>query len=264
MARQAADRKGLRQKWENSVRNGAHMVAGVQARTGSLPRGFVLVNTIKALLLQGLLLGGLILWEFLPRTLRFARSSRSFRFAVGVVILAAAIFSLPRCLKAAWLFIRHGSVESSLKQVGLAVARALAQTAAIKTPFSELRVYAGQGEMGTVFCWLSRGTVEEASLFVRALREVLGPIENPRYLLIRRSMLRFVRLERCDFHPVPEIVGRKKEHAEYFEKMWNRYVGPASLLFTRTMEGRRTLLVARTGSLASAFQKKSEQLSMWR
>src|SRR2546427_2248098 len=95
MARPAAHPKGLRQKWESCQRNGVRMVAGVQARTESLPRGFVLLNTIKSLLLQGLLLGGLILWEFLPRTLRFARSSRSFWFAVGVVILAAATFSRP-------------------------------------------------------------------------------------------------------------------------------------------------------------------------
>jgi hypothetical protein len=237
------------------------MVEGLRAAAASLPRGFVFSNTLKALVLQGLCLGGLILQELLPRTLR-ARTSEQFWTAVAFVFLFAAIFFLPPCLKAVWLFIRHGTVESSLRQVGLAVARTLASIGAIRTPFSVLRVYSFPGDMGTAFCFLSRCTAEEASLFVRALREVLGVVENPRYLLVRQS--RLVWWERQDFHPVPEVIGRKKEHATHFEKMWNRYVGRASLIFTRTIEGRRTLLVARTASLASAFQKKSERLSTWK
>jgi superfamily II DNA or RNA helicase len=262
MAQQATDREGLRHKWEVCLRHGTGMVEGLRAPTASLPRGFIFYNTLKALLLQGLCIGGLILGEFLPRTLRFARSSQQFWTAVAFVFLFATIFFLPPCLKAVWLFIRHGSVESSLQRVGLAVARTLASTGAIKTPFSDLRVYSGPGEMGTAFCWLSRSTAEEAALFVRVLREVLGVVENPRYLLVRQS--RFAWWTRRDFHPVPDLIGKKKEHANYFEKMWTRYVGPASLVFTRTIEGRRTLLVARTESLASAFQKKSERLSTWK
>jgi superfamily II DNA or RNA helicase len=262
MARQAADRAGLRHKWKVCLGHGTGMVEGLRAPETSLPRGFVFSNTLKALMLQGLCIGGLILWEFLPRTLQFARSWQQFWIAVGFVFLFATIFFLPPCLKALWLFIRHGSIESSLQQVGLAVARTLASTGAIKTPFSDLRVYCFPREMGTAFCWLSRGTTEEATLFVRALREVLGAVENPRYLLARQS--RFAWWARRDFHPVPDVIGKKKEHANYFEKMWKRYVGPASLVFTRTIEGRRTLLVARTASLASAFQKKSERLSTWR
>jgi hypothetical protein len=38
--------------------------------------------------------------------------------------------------------------------------------------------------------------------------------------------------------------------------------GPASLVFTRTTQGGRTLLIASTGSLPSAFQKKSEHVAM--
>jgi hypothetical protein len=262
MAQQAVDREGLRRRWEVCLSHGTGMVEGLRAPAASLPRSFVFSNTLKALLLQGLCLGGLILWELLPRTLSFARSSQELWTAVGFVFLFAAIFFLPPCLKAVWLFIRHGTVESSLQQVGLAVARTLASIGAIRTPFSDLRVFSGPAEMGMAFCFLSRCTAEEAALFVRALREVLGVVESPRYLLVRQS--RFFWWERRDFHLVPEVIGKKKEHANYFEKMWNRYVGQASLVFTRTIEGRRILLVARTASLASAFQKKSERLSVWK
>jgi superfamily II DNA or RNA helicase len=262
MARQAANRAGLSAKWQVCLSHGVGMVEGLRTTAAALPRGFVFSNTIKALLVQGLCLGALVLWQLLPQTLRFHRSTQQFLTAVAVVFLFATIFFLPPTLKAIWLFIRHGSVESSLRQVGLAVARTLTAIGAIKTPFSTLRVYGGRGEAGTAFCWLSRATVEEEALFSRALREVLGVVENPRYLLGRKS--RLLGLNRQDFHPVPEIMGKKKDGAEFFCKMWNRYVGSASLIFTRTFEGRQTLLVARTHSLASAFQKKSERLSAWK
>jgi superfamily II DNA or RNA helicase len=262
MARQAADRAGLRQKWKVCLGHGTGMVEGFRAPETSLPRGFVFSNTLKALMLQGLCLGGVILSNVLSRVVPLASSTHHFWTWLAFGFLFAGFFFLPPCLKAIWLFIRHGTVESSLRQVGLAVASTLASSGAIKTPFSDLRVYCFPREMGTAFCWLSRGTTEEATLFVRALREVLGVVENPRYLLVRQS--RFAWWARRDFHPVPDVIGKKKEHANYFEKMWNRYVGPASLVFTRTIEGRRTLLIARTDSLASAFQKKSERLSTWR
>jgi hypothetical protein len=61
--------------------------------------------------------------------------------------------------------------------------------------------------------WIGGGTgAEQAeSIFLRALRNVLSPVENPRYLLVRRVW----RIYLEDYFAVPDILARKKELAEH-------------------------------------------------
>ncbi len=54
--------------------------------------------------------------------------NRSLRFtllAVAACAAIAALAALPKCLKALWLFLWHGSIASSAKQVGKAVLKAI-------------------------------------------------------------------------------------------------------------------------------------------
>jgi len=91
---------------------------------------------------------------------------------------------------------------------------------------------------------------------------VLDPLENPRYLLVRKT--RWLRIRREDFHAVPEILGKKKEHAICFHRRWIKHVGPADLIYTRTVEGRKLLLRARARALAASFQSRSKRRSCWK
>jgi hypothetical protein len=72
------------------------------------------------------------------------------------------------------------------------------------------------------------------------------------------------RLFREDYFAVPEALARKKEYAELFVQRWKRLVGPVTLVYTRTPEGRKVLLRARNHSLSSAFQKRAERVSCWK
>ena len=115
--------------------------------------------------------------------------------------------------------------------------------------------------MGVVYCRLDGATTVEKRHFLEAMQEVLGPTDNPRYLLVRQSYLG--RLLRVDYHPVPAVIGQNKKNAEFFAKRWQRYVGSVKLVYTRSVEGRVTLLQARTKSLAAAFKKKTDRISIW-
>jgi hypothetical protein len=126
---------------------------------------------------------------------------------------------------------------------------------------AQMRVYANRNDDGTVFRWVGGSTGRDQTAFLRALREVLRPIENPRYFLARKQLWRVFRE---DYFAVPNILARKKEFAEFFAKRWGRLVGPVQLVYARTPEGRRMLLRARVHSLAGAFQKRSERVSCWK
>lgn len=94
------------------------------------------------------------------------------------------------------------------------------------------------------------------------MQEFVDPIENPRYLLHRKSGKHL--WVRHDYHAIPEEIGRRKEHAEVFLAEWKKRVGKAEFIYTRTPEGRKTLLKARVRAMSAKFVKRSERISVWR
>jgi hypothetical protein len=68
---------------------------------------------------------------------------------------------------------------------------------------------------------------------------------------------------RRDYHTVPTPPGRNKDLAEHFRKTWSTHVGPADLVYTRTPEGRRFRLKARTHSMSRSLQTRAEHLKSW-
>ncbi len=257
----ALDRAGLRRQWQDALNTGTvkQMTDGLKAPEESLPHGFVLANTITALLIQAGYAFVAVL-QYFARALGRVRGPDFWSFlelALGV----AAVVSLPWSVLALWRFIRHGTPERSIKQIGRAVLEALEYEGSIDQRAGDFRVYADRNQDGTVFCWIGGGTGKEQAIFLRALREILSPIDNPRYLLGRN---RIWRLFREDYFAVPDVLARKKEFAEEFAGRWKSLVGPVQLVYTRTPEGRRALLHARNHSLSGSFQKRAERVSCWK
>ena len=260
--KRALDRAGLRQQWQDALGAGSikQMTDGLKAPDESLPRGFVLTNTIVALLIQAAYIIVAIL-EYFGRMLGRVRTTQDFWTFAALLLGIAAIVSLPWSLIALWRFIRHGTPERSIKQIGRAVLEALEYEGSIDQHAGVFRVYADRNGDGTVFCWIGGGTGKEQATFLRALREILSPIDNPRYLLARRKIWRVLRE---DYFAVPDALARKKEVAEIFTQRWKRLVGPVELVYTRTPEGRKLLLRARNHSLSGAFQKRADRVSSWK
>src|SRR5882724_11415650 len=258
----ALDRSGLRTSWQEALESGTNkeMVDGLKAAEEALPHGFVLTNTITSLLIQAWFIFLTFFFQFLRGAARFPGSQDALARLAAVAGLAAAI-SLPWALLAVWRFIRHGTPERSIREIGRAVLESLQYEGSIEQTAAQMRVYANRNDDGTVFCWVGGSTGRDQAAFLRALREVLRPIENPRYFLAQKRVWRAFRE---DYFAVPDILARKKEFAEFFAKRWGRLVGPVRLVYARTPEGRRMLLRARVHSLAGAFQKLSERVSCWK
>ena len=170
------------------------------------------------------------------------------------------IWSLPKFLVAANLFIRHLPVDGTLHQIGLAVRDTLCATGIIENSAARLKVRS-YSVLGDVYINLEGGTFHEKSVFADCMEEILGPIENPRYLLIRRT--RLLGLNRTDYHAVPARIGVKKEFATVFVQAWQRYVGEAELLYTRNAENRRKLLHARVRAFSAGAKKAAKRTDRW-
>ena len=159
------------------------------------------------------------------------------------------------------LYFKHPSVESSMKEIGEALYVSLHNAKLVRTPFQKGMIHVTTEGFGAYTCWLTEGTTHDKNVFMKAMKEFIDPIENPRYLLIRQAGKV---IKRKDVHAVPQELGRKKEHAEFLQAEWKKRVGKAELVYTRTFEGRKELLSARLTALSTAFVEKADRISGWR
>ena len=116
---------------------------------------------------------------------------------------------------------------------------------------------------GYVRVFLEDADEESAEVFNQALREVLGPIENPRYVIPRHidvahhnllsrllpgALCRFfIRYDQklAMLHTVPSVLARNRESVAVFQKHWNTQVSPGNAVFALRDEGKELLEEAR-------------------
>lgn len=55
-------------------------------------------------------------------------------------------------------------------------------------------------DWGGVYCHLEGGTTFEKSTFINSLKEIIGNVENPRYIIVRKKQIYvFQRAKRLSF-----------------------------------------------------------------
>lgn len=255
----AQDRLGTRTKWMDSLGNGTRLVEVVKTPRNLVPKEFLLNKTIRALLIQGLLGAGIFVSEAL-QSLRFRRDPEQQWTIIKVIFILGFLLAMPTSIRCLWLVLKNGPVEAAARQIAQALIETLIHLNKIKTHRSKLNLIVEHDKHGFVHCFLDGATYFESSLFRNALQEILGPINNPRYLITRKSACMAFQK---DYHSVPTLLGQKKEDALCFADFWNKSVGKNSLIYTRTPEGRKTLIKARGFALSAEFADKSEIVSKW-
>lgn len=259
MLARAEDRAGLGERWQAALVGSSERPRMRRAaRLNYTPRTVAILDTLRYLAVTGLL-GGL---AAAGEALLDPRMPTEVGLLIGAFVGLGFLYALPKLGKALYLFVRNGTLEASLDQVGAVILDCLERENLLTVWRGEYRVETARGPLGEALVRLEGGGRADERLFLEALAEVLGPIGNPRYLIVRRSWLG--RRRRTDFHAVPAVFGRKKHLAEYFRARWNRRVGSGRLFYLRNAAGRRLLLRARTRSLAAGFQRFVGTLSLWR
>ncbi len=259
MFKKAAARNSLYEDWKRALRGKSPTPRMHETLESNYsPKTLAYKDTIKFLFLQAVSWGAAFFFETMQ--VRASSAKGLLQWLVIAAILAVLI-TLPKTLKALWLLLRNGSLEGNIRQVGFAVLESLHHIGLIKTGLNNIRIESYSDKLGVAYCRIEGATTIERSYFMEAMEEVLGAVDSPRYLLERRS--NFFMIGRIDYHAVPAVLGQKKENAEYFARLWNRYVGSSSLIYTRSIEGRMTLLRARTKALSAAFRKKTDRVSRW-
>ncbi|MBT3377485.1 MAG: DEAD/DEAH box helicase family protein [Lentisphaerae bacterium] len=122
---------------------------------------------------------------------------------------------------------------------------------------------------------------QDMVLFAQCITELFQPIESQRYIIPRFEQmrehtwfsrllpeivgqyLRRKRLEVAVYHPLPEVFGSAKEHAELFSDRWNRRVSTGRAVYTKRGQGEEIVVQAKPKS-QSVMAARSKLKSVWR
>lgn len=267
----AGERENLNQRWKTALETGVTLVEEIkipftEKKKYNAVKSMYLTKTIQnliATLVLGVIGFGMDTLQGLSRVLRNIKTIQDFYIflsvfgALGVLVFGRLTFKTFR------LYIKYRDISKDIQQIGDALLNSLIKAGTINTDYSKLRVETSVDKWGAVYCHLEGGTTFDKSTFINALQEVIAPIDNPRYVIIRKNkFMLFVKQK--DYHSIPEILGRNKALAEHFKSQWERLVGPCDLIFTRTLDGRKILLKSRVKSLAVQFEDKVEHINKWR
>ncbi|MBR1653064.1 MAG: DEAD/DEAH box helicase family protein [Alloprevotella sp.] len=161
----------------------------------------------------------------------------------------------------AFKYLRTGTVEGVMKQLAITVLETMSCQGLIKSSIKNvgLRI---TDEDGMFFVSCSNLPTEENNIFIQSLQELLDPVENPRYILIRHSSF-FANVRQTDYFSLPALLSTNRQSVEIFKRLWEKYIGECETIYTRSLEGRKVLLKARKEAFSALKRTKSRRLSKW-
>jgi superfamily II DNA or RNA helicase len=267
----AGNRETLKQRWKEALATGVNLVEEIkipfpEGKKYHEVKSMYLTKTVANLiasLVFGLLgyLDGVL--QALGRSSRKIKTLQEFYLFLMIFVGVGVLFFARQAYKAAQLYFKCRDISKDIRQIGEALLHSLIKANVIHTEKSKLKVVATVDSFGAVYCHLEGGTTFDKSNFINALQEIIAPVDNPRYVIVRRSRLMLF-IKQKDYHSVPEILGRNKDIAAYFKNQWERLVGTCELIFTRTIDGRKLLLKSRIKSLSAQFDDNVEHVNKWR
>lgn len=254
MLARAADRDALRKQWTNEVKEGKFAVVA-QSEIPREKRVPVFVFRHIAPLLFLLAMEGVLIGLF-------AQSVIPFSFPVVLAVVCAegvALYALYRLLR---VMVMHFDPARSVRTLGNVVFQTLAECGVLS---GAAKVECVQDrECGMVALSLRNASLHDQNIFNTAMAEFLSPIENPRYILIKRDALGGYCYRQS--YACPSAIGRKQEFAAVLARKLRADTGRFALVYTRNEGGRAFILKCRRRSYITADRRmidRKYKVSHW-
>ncbi len=157
-------------------------------------------------------------------------------------------------------YLRCSSPEKIIRQIAIVILETLSFMGKIKTSLNLVSLKCDVNKNnGAVFFCAANLSPEENNLLVSCLLEFLNPIENPRYLFVRKDRI-LNSIDTTDYHSVPAVICTNKNNICIFQKLWQRYIGDCDIIYTRNLQGRKELIKARRDSFSDLARSKKARI----
>ena len=254
MLARSSDRNHMTSSWEKNIFNENSIgFADVNSmpKVAHTPRNFRIRYTISPII-TGILtiyFGRLFIASFLTA----AEVNFDFGIMMGIVavlMLGVTIFFISKLRSIL-------SPVGTLKKLTKSLLLTMKQLSLIRSDNVGIDVTADRHSK-TVMCALRGGTIREKGLFSKAIGEMLSPMENPRYIAIRKS--RFHEIDNFfQSYACPSFISNA-EYARIFEKQLRKNLGHFAVEYTKNERGYWLLTICRNVSFVNMLSKKGKGL----
>jgi len=252
MERLARDRDGMRALWDGALQQGATgQVQKTVAADVQVPASCNLLHGISLAIMEVV---------FIVLAVLLAAGKLTLYSGGGIVTKLALLAVLGvlgwGVLHGGTFLARHLSPARLTQNLAEALVEALKRTGKVSSAkASVLCTFEGDGTAGNFA--LQDATMRDQNVFATAMKQLVGPIENPKYLLINAgpSLLRkLVGLVFSESYAVPDVLSAKAD-ATVLAECVGRRLGDFELVYARSAKGRETLWKCRSKSYVNFNQK---------
>lgn len=247
-------RDDVREKWHGEVANGSFAVVSEEdiRREARVPV-FGFYNLALSFLL---LLAEVLLIRPLFVSVQGDNLFLLLAALTAMTVFAAVLFTIVKEM------IIHFNPANSIKVLGKAIYETLTECNLVSGS-AKVEVTEHKG-LSYVSLRLRNASVRDQNIFNSAMAELLSPIENPRYLLIGRTLLN--RRNYTLSFACPSVIGKRKEYAEVLTNKLKNTTGKFEAVFTRREDGRKLILKCRKYSyitLNENISGRKYRISHW-
>lgn len=245
MLLRSCKRTELRNQWECVLEESVKTVTETSIPKDYRVPSFTYFNFI------GLFLAGIIEGTFIQGIVSLIRTSLQMELKIlGLVFLNLCILLFGFCMGLIVRFIyRHSSPKKIITSLSTAILQTFKEVDLIHTG-AHLRVDADKLDIG-VNVYLSNATLHEQNLFNKAITELLSPMQNPKFIIIRKGILHH-RDYRYSF-ACPSVFS--KEDAKILNKFLEKSISRMDLVYTYNEKGRKILLKCKKKSFITKNQE---------
>jgi superfamily II DNA or RNA helicase len=148
---------------------------------------------------------------------------------------------IPGVFKSMKELFAHRNIDSSFNQIALSVLVSMRELNLFDDPVW-VSVMAETDDFGNLKCLISNCSEYSQKLFYTALSEIIKPVENPQYLICKKSG---IISKRSRFYSVPSIFSKNSKTAAIFFANWEKRMGKSQFVNTRREAGKKVLVSAR-------------------
>lgn len=239
----ANNRDSIKENWENSLKHGKELSIEAEVPSQNIippktffnVKGIILASLIETCFFVGVYSGFTIVFEDPVEQVLY--------LILMFVLLIGGGFALSILTKKV---IERNSYTKVLKRMAIATLKTLQEMGQISYE-ANVKVMTFLSDT-FVNLALGNASIREQNIFNTAMNELLGYIENPRYVLIMKNNYEYS-------FACPTLIGQKKENVELYIDYLKRNLAPFTYSYTRSEEGREILLKCRHKSFITYTEK---------
>lgn len=253
------NRSLVREKWNNSLISSTKMGIETEVPKDRKIPAFTFVNIGKLLLI--LSIQSALINVCIQTITRLSVNSNLGLMSLLIMIASIIVF-LFLITQVTRKLIANANPKNQIKSFAKCILKTLKDIDIIESNYS-LKVNSDTNGM-FINIFLVNATVHEAYIFNKAITEFLSPIDNPRYIVIKKGL--FTKYNYKYSFACPSIIGKNKETADIFNKYLSKIIGKYELVYTRCENGRKFILKCRKKSYISYNAKKinnKHKISRW-